>query len=315
MSKTVALCLGSGGARGYTHIGVIEALEERGYKIVAISGCSIGALVGGFYCAGKLNEYRAWVEKLKYLDVLKLLDISLLSSGMIRGDKIFNIIEDMLGDIQIENLALPFTAVATDLTLQKEIWFQDGLLSRAIRASAAIPGMFSPVEVDGRVMVDGAVLNPLPITPCVSAHADLIIAVDLSSDVPNLPDLVKIVAQANYQEKKEAEWLHRMAGKTQHWLEDRGLAKTHKEAQEQEAKAQLGKLGVINRVVELMSASLTQYKIAGYPPDLLIKMPRECCDTYEFYRAAEMIHLGKRVADLALDAFEQGYSSLYGQRS
>ena len=113
--------------------------------------------------------------------------------------------------------------------------------------------MFPPVEVDGRVMVDGAVLNPLPITPCVPAHADLIIAVDLSSDVPNLPDFSEIVEQAIIKEKSQ--WLHRMAGKTQHWLEDRGLAKTHKEAQEQEAKAQLGKLGVINRVVELMSAS------------------------------------------------------------
>ena len=125
MSKTVALCLGSGGARGYTHIGVIEALEERGYKIVAISGLFDRCAGRWFYCAGGLNEYRAWVEKLKYLDVLKLLDISLLSSGMIRGDKIFNIIEDMLSDIQIENLAA-FTAVTTDLTLQKKYGFKMG---------------------------------------------------------------------------------------------------------------------------------------------------------------------------------------------
>lgn len=308
MSKTVALCLGSGGARGYAHIGVIEALEERGYKVVAVSGCSIGALVGGFYCAGKLHEYRAWVEKLKYLDVLKLLDISLLSSGMIRGDKIFNVIEEMLGDTQIEDLALPFTAVATDLSLQKEFWFQDGLLSQAIRASAAIPGMFSPVDVNGRIMVDGAVLNPLPITPCVAAHADLIVAVDLSADVPSLPDLINIVETARKQEEK-TEWYRGFLDKANGWFEARGAKKSSVEEQEQ-----FGKFGVLSRVIDVMSMSLTQYKVAGYPPDLLIKIPRDSCDTYEFYRASEMIHLGKRIADLALDAYEQGYSSLYGQR-
>ncbi|MFY9179695.1 MAG: patatin-like phospholipase family protein [Venatoribacter sp.] len=309
MSKTVALSLGSGGARGYTHIGVIEALEERGYEIKAISGCSIGALVGGFYCAGKLGEYRKWVEKLKYLDMIKLMDISLLSSGMIRGDKIFNVIDEMLGDTQIEDLELPFTAVATDLTDQKEIWFQDGLLSQAIRASAAIPGMFSPVEVNGHLMVDGAVLNPLPITPCVSSHADLIIAVDLSADVPNLPDLVSIVEKASETKEEKSEWYHSFLDKAAQWVESRGLKIPEKEQREQ-----LGKLGVLNRVVDVMSASLTQYKVAGYPPDLLIKIPRDCCDTYEFYRASEMIYLGKRIAHLALDAYEQGYSSLYGQR-
>ncbi len=162
MSKTVALALGSGGARGYAHIGVIEALEARGYDIVSVSGSSMGAVVGGFYCAGKLQQYRDWVVALKYLDVLKLLDISLLSSGMIRGDRIFNIVGEMLNGQLIEDLPIPFTAVATDLTNHKEVWFQSGSLSQAVRASAAIPSLLSPVAYNGRLLVDGAATIPGP---------------------------------------------------------------------------------------------------------------------------------------------------------
>lgn len=310
-SKTVALCLGSGGARGYTHIGVIDALEARGYEIIAISGCSIGALVGGFYAAGKLPSYREWVCGLKYFDVIKLLDFSFVASGMIRGDRLYNVIDEMIGDIKIDDLTIPYTAVATDLTRYKEVWFQHGSLAKAIRASSAIPGMFTPVDIDGSLMVDGAVLNPLPIIPCVSARADLIIAVDLSGDVPipNLNPIDEVVSE-NGDEKnaEQQEWFNRFVGKASQWLDNLNL-RNHSEA-EQES---LGKLGVVNRVIDVMSSSLTQYKIAGYPPDLLIKVPRECCETYEFYRAQEMIDLGRNIADQALDAHEAGESNIYGQ--
>lgn len=311
MATTVALCLGSGGARGYTHIGVIDELVARGYDITAISGCSIGALVGGFYCADKLEDYRQWVLSLTYFDVLKLLDISFWASGMIRGDKLFHIIDDMLDDIQIEDLRLPFTAVATDLTRYKEVWFQQGSLAQAVRASSAIPGMFTPVQVGNRLLVDGAVLNPLPITPCVSSRADLILAVDLSADVPN--PLASAVAVAPSNNEENADWLKGFLGKANTWLEHLNL--NRKSAQDaQDDQERLGKLGVMSRVVDVMSSSLTQYKIAGYPPDLLIKMPRDCCETYDFHRAQEMIALGREVARQALDAYEAGASSIYGQK-
>lgn len=320
MTKTVALCLGSGGARGYTHIGVIEALEERGYKIVAISGCSMGAIVGGFYSAGKLQEYRDWVVSLKYLDVIKLIDLSFLSGGMIRGDKIFNIIDELLADVQIEDLSIPFTAVATDLSGHKEVWFQNGPLSRAVRASAAIPGMLSPVAINGSMMVDGAVLNPLPITPCVSAHADLIIAVDLSADVP-IPGLDPAPRKTEQEqtsavEKKGPEWFNGFLEKATGWLDGinkNGRSTPEKIKQQLQQTEQLGKIAVLNRVIEVMSASLTQYKIAGYPPDLLIKIPRDSCEIYEFYRAQEMIDLGKHIAGRVLDAYEKGDVSRYGE--
>lgn len=319
MKKTVALCLGSGGARGYAHIGVIEALEERGYEIVAISGCSMGAIVGGFYSAGKLQEYRDWVVSLKYLDVIKLLDISLLSGGMIRGDKIFNILDDLLSDVQIEDLSIPFTAVATDLTGHKEVWFQRGPLAQAIRASAAIPGMLSPVAINGSMMVDGAVLNPLPITPCVSAHADLIMAVDLSADVPipemNTDKAKEVEAKKTSTEKQRPEWFANFLDKTSGWFDSININghKSEVNKQQEQEQEQLGKFAILNRVIEVMGASLTQYKIAGYPPDLLIKMPRDSCEIYEFYRAQEMIDMGKHIAGRVLDAYEKGDVSRYGE--
>ena len=143
MGNKVALVLGSGGARGYAHIGVIEELETRGYEITCVAGCSMGAVVGGIYAAGKLEEYREWIESLDYFDMLRLVDPS-FSLGAIRGEKIFGRIREMLGSVNIEDLPIPFTAVATDLTNQQEIWFQEGNLELAMRASAAIPSLFTP---------------------------------------------------------------------------------------------------------------------------------------------------------------------------
>ncbi len=306
MKKTVALALGSGGARGYAHIGVIDALEARGYDIVMVSGCSMGAIIGGFYCAGELQEYRDWVCTLNYLDVLKLVDVSLLSSGVIRGDRLYNRIAAMLNGRNIEDLAIPFTSVAVDIRSKKEVWFQRGSLQHAVRASAAIPSLFNPVTDDsGRVLVDGAVLNPLPILPCVSAHADLMIAVDLNADVP-VPGEVKVESEDESQQKQA--WFNTLLDKAGQWLENKAGARKN-------ADENLGKLEILNQVFEVMSASLTRYKLAGYPPDLLIKMPLTACEMYEFYRAEEIIDMGRRIADEALDAFEAGHSSLYGDRA
>jgi len=303
--KTVALALGSGGARGYTHMGVIQALEERGYEIVKISGCSMGAIVGGFYAAGKLKEYRDWVVSLGYLDVLKLVDFSLLSGGAIRLEKVYMLIGDMLGECNIEDLPIPFTSVATDLRHEKEIWFQRGSLVEAMRASAAIPTVLEPVIRDNMMLVDGAVLNPLPITPCVSAHADLIMAVDINADVPIPQNLVKDVAKS---ESEKNAWLNNVVERASEWLGKRS-GEARKEADEN-----LGKLETLTRMFEVMQSSLSRFKTAGYPPDLLIRIPTECCEMYEFYRGQEMIDLGYQIANDALDAFEHGHSSLYGER-
>ncbi len=163
MKKSISLVLGSGGARGYAHIGVIEELLKHDYEIKSISGSSMGALIGALYACGKLGEYKEWVLGLDLFDVASLIDLSFARTGIIQGDKVFKEIEKMIGDVMIEDLPISYTAVATDLIKQKEVWFQKGSLLDAVRASIAIPTVFTPKKIGNRHLIDGGVLNPFPI--------------------------------------------------------------------------------------------------------------------------------------------------------
>lgn len=333
MSKKVALVLGSGGARGYAHIGVIEELQARGYEIGCIAGCSMGAVVGGIFAAGKLREYREWTESLDYLDVLRLLDVS-FRLGAIRGERVFGRIQEIVGEVDIENLDIPFTAVATDLTNQQEIWFQEGCLHQAMRASAAIPSLFTPVIQGKRMLVDGGLLNPLPIVPVVSSHCDLIIAVNLNATNQNHYQLPVIERPAalkgridqlmtslgsrlpSFRRKNEDETL--LLADEQRLADDisPAAAPSRKDDQEQAApKSASGSrvaefsgpaslLELVNQSFEVMQTSLAQYKIAGYPPDILINVPKRACRFFEFYKAPELIMLGRQIARDTLDKYE-----------
>jgi len=332
MSKKVALVLGSGGARGYAHIGVIEELQERGYEIGCIAGCSMGAVVGGIFAAGKLREYREWTESLDYLDVLRLLDVS-FRLGAIRGERVFGRIQEIVGEVDIENLAIPFTAVATDLTNQQEIWFQEGCLHQAMRASAAIPSLFTPVIQGKRMLVDGGLLNPLPIVPVVSSHCDLIIAVNLNATNQNHYQLPVIERPAalkgridqlmtslssrlpSFRRKSEDETL--LLAEEQRLADDisPAAAPSRKEDDEPAPKSASGSrvaefsgpaslLELVNQSFEVMQTSLAQYKIAGYPPDILINVPKRACRFFEFYKAPELIMLGRQIARDTLDKYE-----------
>lgn len=333
MSKKVALVLGSGGARGYAHIGVIEELQARGYEIGCIAGCSMGAVVGGIFAAGKLREYREWTESLDYLDVLRLLDVS-FRLGAIRGERVFGRIQEIVGEVDIENLDIPFTAVATDLTNQQEIWFQEGCLHQAMRASAAIPSLFTPVIQGKRMLVDGGLLNPLPIVPVVSSHCDLIIAVNLNATNQNhyhLPVIERPAALKgridqlmaslgsrlpSFRRKNEDETL--LLADEQRLADDisPAAAPSRKDDQEQAApKSASGSrvaefsgpaslLELVNQSFEVMQTSLAQYKIAGYPPDVLINVPKRACRFFEFYKAPELIMLGRQIARDTLDKYE-----------
>ncbi|SHK47011.1 NTE family protein [Marinobacter antarcticus] len=343
--QTVALTLGSGGARGYAHIGAIEILAERGYNIIAISGCSMGALVGGMYAAGKMQDYKDWVTGLGQFDVLKLLDLTFNSVGAIRGEKIFSVVREMLGDIRIENLPLHYTAVATDLLAHKEIWFQEGPLDRAIRASVAIPSVVTPLVLDGRVLVDGALLNPLPIIPTISAHADLVVAVNLSGE----DDRRQRVSDAAFNRNQDGidsgdadEWMDTFRDKASRWFDwdalkslgvgkpDSGVSpedRISKEMQKKERSKQsekkyqedhetinwdklgIGKFDVMNLTIETMQSALVQYKIAGYPPDLLVNIPKNASRSYDYHKAPELIQLGRERMAAALDRFEESRSS------
>ena len=338
MSKRIALVLGSGGARGYAHIGVIDELQARGYEIACIAGCSMGAVVGGIYAAGKLEQYRAWTQSLDYLDVLRLLDVS-FRLGAIRGEKVFGKIREIVGEIDIEALPIPFTAVATDLTNQQEIWFQEGCLHQAMRASAAIPSLFTPLVQGKRMLVDGGLLNPLPIVPVVSSHCDLIIAVNLNATSGPHYELPVIERPAAFKGRVDQlinslgsrlSSLKRKPGEDdQLLLEDASnpLAETAINPWQQHARPALDKvatpksasgsrlaelnnpaslLELINQSFEVMQTSLAQYKIAGYPPDILINIPKRACRFFEFYKAPELIMLGRQVASDTLDRYERG---------
>ncbi|KYC21921.1 MULTISPECIES: patatin-like phospholipase family protein [Pseudomonas] len=342
MSKRVALVLGSGGARGYAHIGVIEEIERRGYDIACIAGCSMGAVIGGIYAAGKLEDYRNWIESLDYLDVLRLVDVS-FRLGAIRGDKVFGQIRKIVGEINIEELRIPYTAVAADLTNQQEIWFQEGCLHQAMRASAAIPSLFTPVMQGNRMLVDGGILNPLPIVPVVSSHCDLIIAVNLNATNQKQYQLPVIERPAAFKmrfdallsslgsrlpfRRKPAEELIRIEQEIvaeglappNPWLADAANPEGQQPAaapeREGAPKSATGSfiidnvgpaslLDLINQSFEVMQTSLAQYKIAGYPPDVLINVPKRVCRFFEFYKAPELIALGREIARDTLDIHE-----------
>ena len=176
----VALALGSGGARGYAHIGAIRELHDRGHRVVHLSGSSMGAVVGGMTAAGRLDEFETWVRGLSQRDVLRMLDVTFTGGGAIRGDRIMEALGGLLGRVRIEELPIPFTAVATDLRARREVWFTRGPLDLALRASFAIPSVISPTVVAGRLLVDGGVTNPVPMEPLASAEADMVMAVALN---------------------------------------------------------------------------------------------------------------------------------------
>ncbi len=181
--KTVSLVLGSGGARGLAHIGIIEWLEKNDFEIKSISGCSIGALVGGIYAAGKLDDFESWVRQITKVDVFKLLDISWDKSGLVKGDKLFDTLRALVGDVAIEDLSIAYTAMATDVSVEKEVWMNSGKLFDAIRASISLPLLFTPFRYGGVELIDGGVLNPVPIAPTFNDQTDLTVAVNLGGKV------------------------------------------------------------------------------------------------------------------------------------
>lgn len=314
-NKRVALVLGSGGARGYAHIGVIEELEARGYEIVGVSGCSMGALVGGLYAAGKLKEYREWVTGLDYFDLFRLVDLTWSPMGAIKGERVMDVISGMLQGRRIESLPIPYTSVATDLINQKEVWFQEGSLEEAIRASIAVPGVITPVHHRGRTLVDGGLLNPLPISPAVAWHADLILAVNVTAQNSQVT-LDELMPDWNRDARRESEpsamgdWMQRVRGRTGQLL---GRLNFWDNNEEEEGDAlsngrgtdtRWGKLAIILQSFEVTQAALTHYKVAGYPPDILVEVPRSVCGGYEFHKAAQLIELGRRLAQEKISEWE-----------
>jgi NTE family protein len=287
--KTISLVLGSGGARGLAHIGVIQVLEEQGFRISSISGSSMGALVGGIYAAGKLETFTDWVCTLDRMNVLRLLDFSFNGDAIFKGDKIINTLRELIGEQAIEELPISFTAVATDLDKSREVWFSSGPLFDAIRASIALPTVFSPFNYRGKTLVDGGLLNPIPIAPTLHDITDLTLAVSLCGkpqkrdNVP-LPVVEKADNSVSYYQR------------LLDFIEDLQPKKTE---EEEEA----GIFDIISKSIDAMQSSIASFKLAAYTPDIVIEIPRDACSIYEFERAAEMIEIGRLKAAAALENF------------
>jgi NTE family protein len=319
----VALALGSGGARGYAHIGVIDELQRRGYEIVGIAGSSMGALVGGLHAAGSLDEFADWAKTLTQRAVLRLLDPSITAAGVLRAEKILDAVRDILGDATIESLPIPYTAVATDLIAGKSVWLQRGPVDAAIRASIAIPGVIVPHVLDGRLLADGGILDPLPLAPISAVKADVTIAVSLSGPAPD-----DATVPADPEASPSTEWLGRLLRSTSGLLDTNTArsildtpaarsmlsrfgtsADADDSAEDPEPVPRLGSFAVMNRTIDIAQAALARHQMAAYPPDLLIEVPRTACRSLEFHRAAEVIDLGRELAAKALDGHRTTVSS------
>ncbi len=310
--------MGSGGARGYAHIGVINELGDRGYDIVGVAGSSMGALVGGLHAAGALDEFADWAKTLSQSAVLRLLDPAWRGAGVFRAEKILDVVRDLLGDATIENLPIPYTAVTTDLIAGKSLWLQRGPLDAAIRASIAIPGVIAPHVLYGRVLADGGILDPLPVSPLAGANADLTIAVSLNGEDPDARR-----DKEDAEPRAGVEWLNRLLRSTSALLERFGTsaelaAEDELSVAEEEdedgatASAMVPKLGsfeVMNRAIDVMQAALARHHLAEHPPDVMIEVPRTTSRSLDFHRAADVINAGRELTARALDSYESDNSA------
>ena len=285
---TVSLVLGSGGARGLAHIGVIRWLESRGFLIRSVSGSSMGALIGGVYAAGEMDAFERWVRALRQTDVLRLLDIAWHPSGLFKGERIVESLKELIGDRNIEDLPIAFTAVATDVEAEKEVWLNRGPLFDAVRASIAVPTVFTPFEINGRRLLDGGLVNPVPIAPTLKDDTDLTVAVDVagpreaslstSAPVPAAPEEPQGML-AVYQ-GRIGDFIDEIQGKL-------GV----------QPRDQWGLGDVVLGSFETMQGIVSRFKLAAYSPDAIVTIPRDAARAFEFHRAAELIDRGWQEAE------------------
>lgn len=288
----VALVLGSGGARGLAHIGVIQALRQSTrYDIRSITGSSIGALIGGLHAAGKLETYSDWVRGLSRADVWGLLDFSFTSKGLFKGERLMNKLAELVGEVRIEELAIPFIAVASDIERRQEVWLNEGSLFEAIRASIAIPGLFTPVERDGRLLVDGGLMSPLPIAPTLGHKSRQTIAVSLNGNAAAPPER-RDDGPAEAHDGTQAAGSGLIEAWTSRARQALGLAADGASGDDA--------FDIMAKSLEAMQDRIARYQIAAYRPDLLIEIPVDACGVLDFHRAEAMIELGQRQASAAL---------------
>lgn len=330
----VGLALGSGAARGWSHIGAIVALEQLGISPDVVAGTSIGALVGAAYAGNRLSELTDWVRNLSRLEVLRTMDISLGGAGLIEGQKLMGAFGKRVQDVDIESMEIRFSAVATDLNSGREIWLNEGSVLDAVRASIALPGLFTPVYLRGRWLVDGGLVNPVPISVCRAMGADLVIAINLNNDLvgPATPYLGHSMALARRQREGDARVM-RAASQSQapperqpsgmpveeqgeeggawsllaafrHWnLRDLISGQTLDD-EEGDNPQRPGLFDVTSATIGIMQDRITRSRMAGDPPDIVVTPRLPQLALMDFHRAGEAIEEGYEAVRRALPLFE-----------
>ncbi|ROR32309.1 patatin-like phospholipase RssA [Inmirania thermothiophila] len=282
----IGVALGGGAARGWSHIGVLEALAERGIVPDVVAGTSIGALVGGAFAAGQLERLHRWVETLRWQDVVGYLDPA-FNGGLIGGRRLFEFFRRHFEDRPIEALERPFGATATDIESGREVWLREGSLLEAVRASIALPGLFTPLARDGRLLVDGGLVDPVPVSLCRALGADLVIAVDLNADLMRRPPQ-RPAAEGDDEEEGETGRLRALLRL--------GAEELRRRLQREDGPSLID---VVLRSIHIMQYRITRSRMAGDPPDLLLAPRVGGIALMEFHRAAEAVAAGREAVDRA----------------
>ena len=301
-NKRVALVLGSGGARGLAHIGAIEALEERGYTITSIAGCSMGSIIAGMYAAGQLKEAKEWFLSVDKQLILRMMDINLLSSNsLVKGERIIYELEKVVPDRPIEELNIPCTIVASDMISTEEMVFRRGSLFEAVRASISIPLFFKPVQIGKRLLIDGGILNPLPLHVVERQEGD-ISGKDNMSVNNEMPDPIDV-------EGKLAELTSRGIPVPKSWENQLRRLGKRVDAIRQKRAADLGRyvnfFGLLNRMSDMQIQQNTLLALRLTPPDVHAVMRQYAYNTFDFDKAEDIIAEGKRIMTDALIAYER----------
>ena len=302
---SIGLALGGGAARGFAHIGVMRTLMAHGIVPDVIVGTSIGAVVGGCYATRQLDTLEAWARGLTVRSVLGHLDISLSGSGLIRGGHLARQLEAALGDTRIDDMPLRFAAIATEFNTGHEIWLTRGRLTDALRASYALPGIFPPVLIGGRWLVDGALVNPVPVSAARALGARVVIAVNLNSD---LFGRGTIIASHGSDDSDEA--AHAAEGKPNGGL--LGMFGRERTLRRQ-IMGRRGRPGIPTVMIEafnVMQDRITRARLAGDPPDVLVSPRLGQVGWFDFHRAAEAIAIGAEATEKAIDAVTEAVTAL-----
>ena len=290
----IGLALGSGSARGWAHVGVIRALETAGIRPDIVCGTSIGALVGAAYVAGELERFEQWLLGLGIRDVLGFLDVR-MTGGMIKGERLMDFFGRTFIDRPLDELPRPFGAVATDLQTGTEVWLREGSTVEAVRASIALPALFTPAVREGRVLVDGALVNPVPVSLARAMGAELIIAVDLSTDVLGRRQRAEPEVEAPAAEVSE--WRRR--------LQKRLSTLIPAKADEDDDTPRLPSiLEVVATSINIMQVRVTRSRMAGDPPDAIVSPRLAHLGLLDFHRAKDAIEAGERAVEAALPSLD-----------